>query len=77
MVERREQDSPSQGSLLRDPPPRRQEDEVSDRETVHSPVVSARDARDAAVGHNVRYVLGFGLAGIVIAFIAVYLAYFA
>ena len=65
------------GSLLRDPPPRPQEDEWSERETVHSQVVSAQDARDAAVGHNARYVLGFGLVAIVIAFVAVYLVYFA
>lgn len=63
--------------LLRDPPPRPQKDEWSERETVHTTVVSAQDARDAAVGHNVRYVLAFGLAGIVIVFVAVYLAYFA
>lgn len=64
-------------SLLTDPPPRPQPNEWSERETVHSPVLSAQDARDAAVGHNVRYVLGFGIAAIVIAFIAVYLVYFA
>ena len=66
----------SQGSLFRDPPPRPQKDEWSERETVH-PAVSARNARDAAIGHNVRYVLGFGLVAIIIAFIAVYAVYFA
>lgn len=62
--------------LLRDPPPRPQEGEWSERETVHSPVVSAEDAREGAVGHNVRYVLGIGVAAIVIAFIVVYAVYF-
>jgi hypothetical protein len=63
--------------LLRDPPPRPQQGEWSERETVHNPVVSARDAREGAVGHNVRYVLGFGVVAIVIAFFALYLVYFA
>lgn len=76
MIERREQVTEPRGSMLRDPPPRPQQDEWSERETVH-PVVSAEDARDAAVGHNARYVLGFALAAVVIVFIAVYVAYFA
>ena len=63
--------------LLSDPPPRPQKDEWSKRQTVHSPVISAQDAREGVVGHNARYVLGFGLAAIVIVFVAVYLAYFA
>lgn len=63
--------------LLRDPPPRPQKDEWSERDTVHSPVLSGQDAREGAVGQNVRYVLGFGVAAIVIAFIVVYVAYFA
>ena len=38
-----------------------------------APVVkSADDAREGVIGHNVRYVLGFGLAGIVIAFAVIY-----
>ena len=40
------------------------------------PVVPAPRARQAVTGHNVRYVLGFGIAGIVIAFVIVYLTYF-
>ena len=64
-------------SLFRDPPPRPQKDEWSERDTLHTPVLSAQDARDGAVGQNVRYVLGFGVVAIVIAFFAVYLAYFA
>jgi len=41
----------------------------------HRTVVSTRQARQGVTGHNVRYVLGFGLIAI-IAFAAVYLAYF-
>jgi hypothetical protein len=63
--------------LLRDPPPRPQDNEWSERETVHTPVVSAQDAREGATGQNVRYVLGFGVVAIVIAFIVVYAVYFA
>jgi hypothetical protein len=62
---------------LRDPRPRLQKDEWSERETVHSPVLSAQDAREGAIGQNVRYVLGFSVAAIVIVFIMIYLVYFA
>ncbi len=51
--------------------------EWSERETVHSPVLPAQEARQAAVGHNVRYVLGFGLAALVLVFLVIYLIYFA
>lgn len=38
-----------------------------------APIVrSANEARDGVTGHNVRYVLGFGLAGVVIAFAIAY-----
>jgi hypothetical protein len=30
------------------------------------------EARQAVTGHNVRYVLGFGLAGIIVGFVIVY-----
>lgn len=66
-----------QGRMLRDPPPRPQKDEWSERETVHSPVLPAQEARQGAVGHNARYVLGFGVVAIVVVFFAIYLAYFA
>jgi Hypoxia induced protein conserved region len=33
------------------------------------PIIFADDARAGVTGHHVRYVLGFGLAGIVIAFV--------
>lgn len=39
-------------------------------------VVSTNEARDAVTGHNVRYVLGFGLAAVIIAFAAIYFVYF-
>lgn len=40
------------------------------------PVVRTDRARQAVTGHNVRYVLGFGIAGIVILFVIIWLAYF-
>lgn len=36
-----------------------------------SKTISAVDAREGVTGHNVRYVLGFGLAGAILALIAV------
>jgi hypothetical protein len=41
------------------------------------PVVRTDRARQGVTGHNVRYVLGFGIAGIVILFVIIWLAYFA
>lgn len=38
-------------------------------------IVTTTEARAGVTGHNVRYVLGFGLAIVVVAFIAVLLAY--
>jgi len=35
-------------------------------------VLDKNDARQAVTGHNVRYVLGFGLAGVIIAFAAIF-----
>jgi hypothetical protein len=40
------------------------------------PELSKVEARQGATGHNVRYVLGFGLAAVIVAFIAIYLFYF-
>src|SRR5581483_5622791 len=74
MEQKKVQTGLPQGSLFRDPPPRPQENEWSERETVHTPVLSAQDG---AVGQNVRYVLGLAVVATVIAFFAVYLAYFA
>ena len=76
-MEQRVQTGPSEGGLFRDPPPRRQPKEVSDADTAQHPVISTRDARDAAVGHGARYVLGFGLVAIIVAFVVVYAVYFA
>jgi hypothetical protein len=41
-----------------------------------APVLSRRSARQGVTGHNVRYVLGFGLAAVVVAFIIIYLLFF-
>jgi hypothetical protein len=41
------------------------------------PVVPAQQARQGVTGHNVRYVLGFGVAAIVVVFGIIYVAYFA
>jgi hypothetical protein len=38
---------------------------------------SADEAREGVVGHNVRYVLGFGVAGVILAFAIVYGYFFA
>jgi hypothetical protein len=38
---------------------------------------SANEAREGVVGHNVRYVLLFGLAGAIVAFAVVYGYFFA
>lgn len=54
----------------------------ADRQTAQQPkpaeqpVVPTPRARQAVTGHNVRYVLGFGIAAVVIAFIIIYLIYF-
>jgi hypothetical protein len=49
----------------------------ADRETAHQPVIPTSRARQGVTGHNVRYVLGFGIAAIVVAFVILYLVYFA
>jgi len=38
--------------------------------------MSSVRARQGVIGHNVRYVLGFGLVAIVVTFIIVYFVYF-
>ncbi len=58
------------------PDTRAPEYKEADRRMAAEPVVPAPLARQGVTGHNVRYVLGFGIAAIVIAFIIVYLAYF-
>jgi hypothetical protein len=41
------------------------------------PVLSKVEARQGVTGHNVRYVLWFGLAAVIVAFAAIYVFYFA
>jgi hypothetical protein len=36
-------------------------------------VIDTIDARAGVTGHNVRYVLGFSLAAVIVAFVLVYL----
>jgi hypothetical protein len=43
---------------------------------VSAPVVSTPRARQGVTGHNVRYVLGFGLAAVIVGFLIVYWVYF-
>ena len=46
--------------------------------TTREPVrKGGNEAREGAVGHNVRYVLLFGLAGVIIAFAIIYGLFFA
>jgi hypothetical protein len=40
------------------------------------PVLSKVEARQGVTGQNVRYVLWFGLAGVIVAFVAIYVFYF-
>jgi hypothetical protein len=40
-------------------------------------VVPTQEARQGVTGHNVRYVLGIGLAAVIVAFAVLYAFYFA
>jgi hypothetical protein len=40
------------------------------------PVAPARQARQGVTGHNVRYVLGFSIAAVIIVFGIIWLIYF-
>jgi hypothetical protein len=40
-------------------------------------IVPAQQARQGVTGHYVRYVLGFGLAAVIVALAVVYVIYFA
>ena len=40
-------------------------------------VVPTEQARQGVTGHNVRYVLGIGIAAAIVAFAALYVIYFA
>jgi hypothetical protein len=50
--------------------------QVPPRSAESPPVVPTPRARQGVTGHNVRYVLGFGLAAVIVGFLVVYLAYF-
>jgi len=53
-------------------------DHQGSNEDAEQPIMmSETRARQGITGHNVRYVLAFGLAGALIALIVVYLFYFA
>ena len=39
-------------------------------------VETPTEARAGATGHNVRYVVGFGTAGVIVGFLVVYLLFF-
>jgi hypothetical protein len=58
------------------PDTRAPEYKEADRKAMEQPGLPARRARQGVTGHNVRYVLGFGLVGIIVAFIIVYLIFF-
>jgi hypothetical protein len=40
-------------------------------------IVATQQARQGVTGHNVRYVLGLGLAAVIVAFAVLYAIYFA
>jgi hypothetical protein len=56
------------------PDTRAPEYKEADRKTAQ-PAMSTPRARQGVTGHNVRYVLGFGMAAVVAAFVIVYLIY--
>jgi hypothetical protein len=47
------------------------------RESKERIVVSTQHARQGVTGHNVRYVLGIGIAAVIVAFVVLYALYFA
>ena len=50
----------------------------SDRQSATPrPVLSKEEARQGVTGHNVRYVLGFGLAAAAAVLVLIYVFYFA
>jgi hypothetical protein len=51
-------------------------DQNVDLTATQHPTLPARRARQGVTGHNVRYVLGFGLAGVIVAFIIVFVIFF-
>ena len=49
--------------------------EEADRQTATRDIIPTPQARQGVTGHNVRYVLGFSMAAVVIAFVIVYAIY--
>jgi hypothetical protein len=47
------------------------------RESEQCIVVPTQQARQGVPGHNVRYVLGIGVAAVIVAFVVLYAIYFA
>jgi len=45
------------------------------KQSAQHPVLPTPQARAGVTGHNVRYVLGFGIAAVIVAFVIVYLVY--
>ena len=43
----------------------------------HRTVIPTQKARQGVTGQNVRYVLGFGLVAVIVAFVVIYIIYFA
>jgi hypothetical protein len=59
------------------PDTRAPEYKEADRQaTAQAAAVPAAKARQGVTGHNVRYVLAFGLVAVVVAFVVVYLIFF-
>ena len=70
----------SPGFIFIDPPMRRrrlQENSMSNvsNADTHNVPLSTNKARGGVTGHHVRYVLGFGLAGIIGAFVIISVLY--
>jgi hypothetical protein len=63
------------GAKTMDAEKRAPEYKEADRTTPRD-VMPAAEARQGVTGHNVRYVLSFGIAAVVVAFIIVYLVFF-
>jgi hypothetical protein len=47
----------------------------ADRQTPQQPVISTTRARQGVTGHNARYVLGFGIGAVIVAFVILYVVY--
>jgi hypothetical protein len=61
---------------LMSPDTRAPEYQEVDQAAAQTSALPARRARQGVTGHNVRYVLGFGLVGVIVAFLIVYLIFF-